>query len=78
MDCDAAGSKQEKCDEISNEMKNMSIKNCGRIGHQAKDFIEENTHNPPKHWSESDRVGWGWNEIVTTESLNSASSRAGV
>ena len=26
MDCDTAGSKQEKCDEISNEMKNVSIK----------------------------------------------------
>ena len=34
---DTAGSKQEKCDEISNEMKSMLIKICW-----TKDFIEKN------------------------------------
>ena len=48
MDCDTEGSKQEKCDEISNEMNSMSI----------KDFLGENTHNPQKFWSEFDRVSW--------------------
>ena len=33
-----AGSKQEKCDEISNEVKIMLIKTC-----RTKDFIEKNT-----------------------------------
>ena len=37
MDSGIAGSKQEKCDEISNEMKSMSIKICCK-----KDFIEKN------------------------------------
>ena len=37
MDCDTAGSKQ-KCDEISNKMESMT----------NKDYIEENTYNPPK------------------------------
>ena len=38
MGCDTASSNQENFDEISNEMKNMSI----------KDFIGENTHIPKK------------------------------
>merc|ERR1712107_354487 len=38
MDCDTAGYKQERYDEISNEMKSMLIK----VGWK-KDFIEKNT-----------------------------------
>ena len=38
IDSDTAGSKQEKCDESSNEMKRMLIKICW-----TKDFIEKNT-----------------------------------
>ena len=38
IDSDTAGSKQEKCDENSNEMKRMLIKICW-----TKDFIEKNT-----------------------------------
>ena len=41
IDIDTAGSKQEKCDEISNEMKSMLIKICW-----PKDFVEKN--NQPK------------------------------
>ena len=37
IDRDTAGRKQ-KCDEISNEIKSMSV----------NDFIGENTHNPPR------------------------------
>ena len=37
MDSDIAGSKQESCNEISNEMKNMSVKICWK-----KVFIERN------------------------------------
>ena len=61
IDCDTAYNKQEKCDEILDEMKSMLIKIAG------KDFIEENTHKPFK-----------WHRMVTTVSLNSASSRGGV
>ena len=43
MDSGTAGSNQEKCDEISNEVKIMLIKTCW-----TKDFIEKNTHNLPK------------------------------
>ena len=38
MDSDTAGSKREKCDEASNEMKSMLITTC-----RTKDFIEKNT-----------------------------------
>ena len=38
IDSGTAGSKQEKCDEISNEMKSMLIKI-----RWTKDFIEKNT-----------------------------------
>ena len=37
----AAGCKQERCGEISNETKSMSIKFCWK-----KDFIEKNTQGP--------------------------------
>ena len=37
MDSGAAGSKQEKCDEMSNEVMIMLIKACWK-----KDFIEKN------------------------------------
>ena len=47
MDCDTAGSKQEKCDEISNEMKSMLIKIC-----LTKDFIEMNTRPGRSRWSD--------------------------
>ena len=38
MDSEAVGSKQEKCDEISNEVKILLIKTCWK-----KDCIEKNT-----------------------------------
>ena len=38
IDSDTAGSKREKCDEASNEMKSMMITTC-----RTKDFIEKNT-----------------------------------
>ena len=41
LDSGTAGSKQGRCDEVSNEMKSMSIKICWK-----KDFIEKNTQNP--------------------------------
>ena len=37
IDSDIAGNRQEKCDEISNEMKSMLIKICW-----TKDLIEKN------------------------------------
>ena len=58
MDYDIADSKQKKFDEISNESKSVSTKNCARTGHLATDFIVESTHNPPKLCTESDRVSW--------------------
>ena len=48
MDRHTASNKQEKCDEISNQIKNMSI----------KEFIGGDNHNPPKLWIEFDRVSW--------------------
>ena len=42
MDYDTTDSMQEKCDEISNKVKNTSIKIAG------KDFIEKITHNSMK------------------------------
>ena len=41
IDSDTAGSKEEKCDEISNEMKSMLIKICW-----TKDLVEKNTQPP--------------------------------
>ena len=38
MDSGIAGNKQQKCDEISNEVKVMLIKTCWK-----KDFVEKNT-----------------------------------
>ena len=61
IDCDTANNKQNKCDEMLNEMISMLIKIAG------KDFIEENTHKPFK-----------WHRMLTTVTLNSASSRGGV
>ena len=40
MDSGTAGCKQERCDEISNEMKRMSIKICWK-----KDFVDKNTQD---------------------------------
>ena len=42
-DCDTADNKQEKFDEISNEMKNVSNKMTRR---------KESIHNPQNCWSE--------------------------
>ena len=63
MDSDIAGSKQERCDEISNEMKSMVIKIC-----RKKDFIEENIQDIQP----GEAVG------ATKCSQNSATRRAGV
>ena len=62
MDSGTAGSEQEKCDEISNEMKSMLIKICW-----TKDFIEKNTQT-----AEAGAVG------ATKCSQNSYSSSRGV
>ena len=63
MDSGTAGSKQERCDEISTEMKSMLVKICWK-----KDFIEKNTQNPQL----AEAVG------ATKCSQNSATRRAGV
>ena len=63
IDSDIAGGKQDKCDEISNEMKSMLI----RIS-WTKDFIEENIQD----LQPAEAVG------ATKCSQNSASRRAGV
>ena len=58
-----AGSKQDKCDEISNEMKSMLIKICW-----TKDFIGKNIQD----LQPTEAVG------ATICSQNSATRRAGV
>ena len=63
MDSDTAGSKQDRCDDISNEMKSMVIKICWK-----KDFIEKNIQD----LQPAEAVG------ATKCSQNSATRRAGV
>ena len=63
IDNDTAGSKQEKCDEISNEVKMMLIKICW-----MKDFMEKNIQDTQP----AEAVG------ATKCSQNSATRRAGV
>ena len=63
MDSGTADSKQEKCGEISNEMKSMLIKICW-----TKDFIKKNI----QELQPAEAVG------ATKCSQNSATRRAGV
>jgi len=60
MDCDTAGYKEARYDEIANEMKNMLVK----VGWK-KDFIEKGTaYLPISGWigdnllKKSDNMGW--------------------
>ena len=62
IDSDTAGSKQEKCDEISNEMKSMLIKICW-----TKGFFKKKKNTQP-----AEAV------VPTKCSQNSAARRAGV
>ena len=63
MDSGIAGSKQERCNETSNEMKSMSIKICWK-----KDCNEKNIQD----LQAAEEVG------ATKCSQNSATRRAGV
>merc|ERR1712139_476439 len=74
MDCDTAGYKQERYDEIANEMKNMLVK----VGWK-KDFIEKNApYMPISGWmgdnllKKSDNMAWwkGVDVLVGSEKLH--------
>merc|ERR1719388_706882 len=74
MDCDTAGYKMERYDEIANEMRSMLVK----VGWK-KDFVEKNAPAlPTSGWmgdnllKKSDKMGWwsGCDILVGSESMH--------